>query len=248
MYFYNIINKHLKSLKNQIVAVIGGGGKSTLIKKISQELSTANFKVVITTTTKMQPFPNVGLVLRNGNTDYLSELSVILDELNIAQVANGYYKKGTLRGINQVTVNELTKYADIVLIEADGSRQRSLKTHKENEPIIPVNATTVIIISGANIVGEELNESTVHRAEIFSQKWNLPFGTILTPEIIAKELTSPYSYIRNIPLNSNIAYLINKSDLNSIGGKLLAEHLLRKCKNQVYWGSIKNNLVNQITI
>jgi probable selenium-dependent hydroxylase accessory protein YqeC len=104
----------------------------------------------------------------------------------------------------------------------------------------------VIIICGANVVGAPLNTETVHRAELFSQKWNLPFGTVITPEIIANELLSPHSYLRNIPLRAEVRILINQCDKNPIGGRLLAEHLMRKCQYPVYLGSIQQTKLERI--
>ncbi|MFQ5604542.1 MAG: selenium cofactor biosynthesis protein YqeC [bacterium] len=246
MHFYKIINQNIDQLRGQTVSIIGGGGKSTLIKKLSSELVEQKLKVIVTTTTKIQLLSKMGLVLTKNNPNFVSELKVIIDELNIVQVAKEYYKKDTLNGINRALVNELSNYADVVLIEADGSRQRSLKTHKEYEPVIPTCTSTVVVLCGANIVGEQLNESTVHRAELFSQKWRHPFGTILTPEIISKELLSPHSYLRNAPIQAQIVYLINKIDTNAIGGKLLAEHLKRTSHHRVFKASIKKNSLKEI--
>ncbi|MCH7523466.1 MAG: hypothetical protein IIC74_00295, partial [Bacteroidetes bacterium] len=98
------------------------------------------------------------------------------------------------------------------------------------------------------VVGAQLDEKNVHRAELFSHKWELPFGTRLTPEIIARELLSPFSYLKNIPLYANVSILINKADKNAVGGKLLAEKLLTKCTYPIFLGSLKNNTLERETI
>ncbi len=241
MKFCQIIHRDPQQLRGQIVSVIGGGGKSTLIERIGQELRKKDFRVILTATTKLKRLPKIGLVLSEESPNFVSELEVLLRENKIALVAQNYYKEDTLKGVSRTMVPGLTAYADIVLVEADGSRQRPLKTHKPHEPPIPVHSNTVIIVCGANVVGEPLSSKQVHRMELFAEKWNLSEGTTLTPEVVARELLSPHSYLRNVPLRAEIRYFVNKCDLNEIGGRLLAEHLMRKCPYPVFLGSLKQN-------
>ncbi len=246
MSFYRLIHEDPGKIKGQIVSIIGGGGKSALLQKIGRELVKENLRVILTSTTKFQPFPQTGFVLVKDGRDFSIELKTLLSELKLAQVAKDYYEHDRFIGVSIPVVQELSRFADVVLIEADGSRQRSLKTHKESEPVIPPFSTTVVIICGCDVVGEPLNEKTVHRAELFSKKWELPFGATLTPEIICKELLSPLSYFRNVPLRSAVRLFINKADSNPIGGKLLAEHLMRKCEHRVFLGSLREHTLTLV--
>ncbi|MFQ5639127.1 MAG: selenium cofactor biosynthesis protein YqeC [bacterium] len=248
MKFYEIIHHNLTLITGQIVSIIGGGGKSSLLLQIAKELSRKDFKVVITSTTKLQPMANIGLVLTHENNHSLSEAKILLDTNGLVLIASRYYKQETLKGLDKVRVQELRHLADVVLVEADGSRQRSLKTHKSYEPPIPPASTSVVIVSGANIVGKNLNDKNVHRSELFAEKWNLQQGDILTPETICRELLSPHSYLRNIPLRAEVRFYINKSDQNPIGGQLLAEHIYRKSDYPVFLGSLKKKTVERVSL
>ena len=249
MNFSFLIDQDIDNIKNQTVSIIGGGGKSSLLKQLAHELARKNLRVIITSTTKFQPFPKIEMVLQEDEADYLAKVDSLLAELKIALVAKEFYKDDNkLVGVNRQVIQELQKRADTVLIEADGSRQRCLKTHAEHEPVIPPSTKTVIIICGADIVGAELNEKNVHRAELFSKKWEMPIGARLTPDIIAREFLSPYSYLKNVPLHAKISILINKSDKNIIGGKLLAEKLLKKCEYPIFLGSLKSKKLRRVTL
>jgi len=68
----------------------------------------------------------------------------------------------------------------------------------------------------------------------------------MTRKIIAKELLSTDGYMRKIPLTSNIAIFINKTDLNLDGAKSLAEYLMKKCDYPIFLGSIKNNSILRV--
>lgn len=241
MNFFEIIDSDLDKIKNQIVAVIGGGGKSSLIYRIGTELVERDFKVILTSTTKIQSMPGIELIIQNETKDFMTSVSEILEKNKIVTLAKEKYKGEKLSGLDPETITTLRPLTDVILIEADGSRQRSLKTHKEYEPVIPPDTNTVIIICGANIVGAPLNDENVHRAELFAQKWRLSFNDLLDPEIIASELLSPDSYLRNVPPHSNVVLYINKSDLNSEGALKLVDILKQKCDYRLFSGSLLNN-------
>jgi len=134
----------------------------------------------------------------------------MLDEFKIVMVAKDRYKKDKLVGVDAEIVGKFKKYANIVLVEADGARQRPFKTHMPHEPVIPAATDKVIMVIGSEIVHQPLNDETVHRAELFAKKWNMALGAKLTRKIIAKELLSTAGYTRKIPLTSNVAIFLNK--------------------------------------
>jgi probable selenium-dependent hydroxylase accessory protein YqeC len=240
MDFYNIVATDVERIKGQVISIIGGGGKTSLAHRIGEELATKGLKVIITTTTKISSLAGVPLVLVQGNLGVEDELKSLLRESNLVMVADSLYSDDKLQGIDNNLVRALLHFADVVLVESDGSRQRSLKTHKEHEPVIPPKSATVIIICGADVVGMPLDDSRVHRASMFAQKWGLKEGTHLSAEIIANELLSPRSYLKNIPLQAQISIYINKSDINRDGGKRLADQL-SSSPHPVFLGSLKTH-------
>lgn len=248
MDFVNLISPEPEQLRGHIITIIGGGGKSTLLERLGTELTARTLRVILTTTTKMQNPAGMDLVLQEHSQNFISETRTKLEKRGIVTVAKDYHRsKEKLSGISLAYIPELKRFADAIVIEADGCRQRPLKTHKEYEPVIPVSTNHTIVICGADVVGARLSDKTVHRADLFAQKWNLKMDTVLTPEIIAQELLSPDSYMRNIPIKSGITFYINKSDRNSIGAKLLAEHLMTKSSHPVFFGSLKKNILTRIS-
>ncbi len=243
-----LICSDLTELDKYVVSIIGGGGKSTLMEHLSRKLSRRNMKVIITSTTKFQAPPGVALVFQNGNSNYLRESETLLRELNTIAIASDHYTdKSRLLGVNRQAIPDIRRLAELTLIEADGSRQRGLKTHKEHEPVIPTCTQRTIVVVSAETVGQPLDDTHVHRAELFSEKWGLPLGTTLTPEIMARELLSPYGYLKNVPIHSEITFYVNKADRNAIGGKLLAEKLAKGSEHDVFLGSLKNRRLKRIS-
>ncbi len=210
--------------------------------RLAKELKLRNFQVAITSTTKFQVASGVEVILQADCSDYLAEAEGMLQKNGVVAVArDSYSEKNRLLGVTRQAIVELRRVADVVLIEADGSRQRPLKTHKEYEPVVPPETTSAIIICGAEAVGRPLDDRNVHRAELFATKWDIALGTQVTPAIAARELLSPYSYLKNIPIHAHIAYYINKADRNPIGARLLAENLKKRCNHPVFYGSLKKN-------
>src|SRR5262249_26130228 len=55
---------------------------------------------------------------------------------------------------------------DVVVVEADGARGRSIKGHRLGEPLIPLCATHVVIVIGADGLESPVNDLSCHRPEV----------------------------------------------------------------------------------
>ena len=246
MHFYEIIANNLNQMQGQIISFIGGGGKTSLALQIGNELAGKGFKVIVTTTTKIESVPGVPLVLVKDNFMFEQQLESTLKKSKLVMVADRPYKADKLMGLAKHALSMLLSYADLVLVESDGSRQRSLKTHKDREPVIPSKSTTVAIVCGADVVGKKLEDGNVHRAALFSEKWKIKPGSRLTAEIIASELLSPNGYLKNIPLRAQIVLFVNKADTDMGAGQLLANKLQEMSDYPVYLGSPRSKFLTRV--
>lgn len=249
MQFLDLVHLNPTSSIGLVVSVIGGGGKTTLLDRLASECAERELSVILTSTTKFEVNSSISRIVEDETEKFWSVLERRAPDEHILAVAKGRFGgKNRLLGFNTQVVGELRRFADVVIVEADGSRQRSLKTHRQFEPVIPYETTSTIIICGADIVGEPLNDKTVHRAEMFAKKWDLRVDHTLTPEIVARELISPYSYLKNIPIHSGISIFINKADKNAVGARLLAENLKRKCEYPIFTGSLKKRQLQEVIL
>lgn len=115
-----------------------------------------------------------------------------------------------------------------LLIEADGSRQKSLKAPAAHEPPIPEFSEVVVYVVGISALGQALDDEHVHRAEIFSQLSGLALGKSITPNAVTKLLTHPQGGLKNISQNAKRIALLNQAEtpeLQSIGGGMARELL-----------------------
>ena len=138
-----------------VTAVIGGGGKTTLISTLAEELREESTVIVCTSTHIRVPgrYPLV-----TGGEDELAEALRI----------HGAVCAGTPAGGGKLTApplsfEKLAELADHVLVEADGSKGLPLKRHASHEPVIPANAGRVVLVVGADGFNKPVS-SVCHRA------------------------------------------------------------------------------------
>lgn len=79
--------------------------------------------------------------------------------------------------------------ADIVLIEADGSRRMPCKAPAAHEPVLLPQCDIVLAVAGVSALGESL-EKGCFRAELAQQILRVPGNAVLTPTLLAKLLVS----------------------------------------------------------
>lgn len=130
-------------MKNKKIAVVGAGGKTTLIHRLAEEYRRKGASVLVTTTTHM---------LVESDTDLSCDSFAIREKIK----RTGYCMAGSLcpgqkqkiGSLPEPVFHDLLTAADYVLIEADGAKHYSLKYPAEHEPVIPAEATDVILVLG----------------------------------------------------------------------------------------------------
>ena len=144
-----------------VTAIIGGGGKTTLMETLAGELSKKG-KVIITTTTHICR-PKQYETLLDADE---AAVSAALERSGIVCVAS-QAESGKLCA-PWLSMGTLAQLADFVLVEADGAKRLPLKAHAAHEPVIPPEANQTILVVGASGFGRPMRES-VHRAPIAAQ-------------------------------------------------------------------------------
>ena len=182
-----------------MTAIIGSGGKSTLLKTLGLELMRAGSRVLLCTTTHM--FPVAG-VPWDGSSRRLDaapwkpgaphvpgctcEACAGLACGSICQAGVLDPETGKLSAPAE-SLNELAQRFDYVLAEADGSKRLPLKAHASWEPVVPAGTANVVWVVGASGFGRPINEA-VHRPELFCERCGCEPTDIATPERVAQVL------------------------------------------------------------
>lgn len=168
-------------VREGVTAVIGGGGKTTLLRTLGEELARSGARVILATTTKFLPFPGIETVPGGER-----EIAEALGRRPLVCAAAPWGERGKLAE-SPVPMARLRALADYVLVEADGSAGLPLKAHAPHEPVIPAEAARTILVVGASGFGRPIREAA-HRPERYAQLAECDIETAVTPEIAARVL------------------------------------------------------------
>ena len=204
------------NIKRGLTAIIGSGGKTTLMYRLADELSQRG-RVIVCTSTKIFMPDNI-ITLVN-----VSKKDLCFEKRNILCVGekcgNGKLTKPLL------SFRELNECADYVLCEADGSKGLPLKAHEGHEPVIPKEAVDVIQVLGINGMGHKIKD-VCHRPEIYAALAGCSVSDVVTPERAAR-------VIRAESLGNRL--IINQVGNNMNEAEKIAEYL----NIPVYAGEIR---------
>ena len=161
-----------------LTALIGGGGKTTLMMTLGRELS-ARGRVIVCTSTK---------IWRPTELPVLEDPS--LEEVSAALARHGAVAVGRSFPGGKLTepglpFEALKGCADWVLVEADGAKCFPVKAHAPWEPVIPACADRVVLVVGADCFGRPVGE-ICHRPERFSALAVAALSDHVTPERLAR--------------------------------------------------------------
>ena len=154
-----------------IVAVIGCGGKTSLIELLADKLG--DKRVLISPTTKMFPLktheclgvPNV----TSGKLESLSE---------------------------QALAEHIPRY-EFTLLEADGSGGLPCKGWLDNEPVIPRNCTHTVGVVTLSALGSPATKDIIHRLPEFLSLTGLREGAIVTEQALIAMVCSAKGMFKN---------------------------------------------------
>lgn len=134
---------------SKVIIVCGAGGKTSYINNISKKYK--NKKVIITTTTKIFKTEN-----------YISHIDEETFKNNNIITLGKEFDKDKLTYAGNKELKNALRFADIIFIEADGSKYHALKIPNDKEPVIPdfiINyISEIIVVMGVHAIGRKLSE------------------------------------------------------------------------------------------
>ena len=201
-----------------VVALTGGGGKTTLMFRLADEFVAAKRRVVTTLTTRVfmreTERASVHLVLRD-RTAPLDELLHLLTE-HYHVLAYGGLDAGEDKalGIAAQLVDRIAAQplVEALVVEADGSRQLPLKAPANHEPVVPPSTTILMPVAGLNALGRPLATGFVHRSERITELIGATPGQTITHDIIAAVLAHAEGGAKGRPPTARLVPCLNQVD------------------------------------
>ncbi len=209
----------LRLESRELIALVGGGGKTTLMFRLAHELAAQGKKVVTGTTTKIAAprFPGeFSLELQETGDRFFDRVFRRLEEdgsITIGRAITSPPNK--VAGCDPEVFDELfgDSRIDYVIVEADGARRKPLKAPREREPVIPARATAVIGIIGLDALYKPLDDEFVFQPELFGDLTGLPMGAPITLKELASLAAHPRGLFKGAPDRARRIIVLNKGDV-----------------------------------
>jgi probable selenium-dependent hydroxylase accessory protein YqeC len=214
----------------ELVALVGGGGKTSLLFALAEELHQGKKRVVTSTTTKVghrEAQRSPCIVFTGSGPSWKDKLSEGLQNHGHVFLARGLLDSGKVDGIGPSIANEMYQGGgiDYIILEADGSSGRPVKAPADHEPVIPSSSTKVVAMLGLEAIGAQMGPEVVFREDLFSKLTGLESGEQLTPTVLARLFLKPEGLFKGTPSSAKKMVFLNKQDLLPESGE--AEELAR---------------------
>lgn len=237
-----LLNRVLGIKKGDIISIVGSGGKTTLMYLLAKELSGEN-KILTTTTTKIYlPTKEQVDFIAIGEKDFNN----IRGNRSSGIYSCGKYinSENKLVGIEKDRVKEFVNSFDLILIESDGSKGKSIKGWNNSEPVICYETNVTIGVIGLESFGMIINEKNIHRIDKFIDVTNGNLGEKINITHFIKIIFDNNGLFK-WSKGRKILFLNKEEKISEENLKLLINEIIKennKCDilDRVVVGSLKN--------
>jgi len=189
-----------------LVAIVGGGGKSSLMFALSRELPG---RVVMTTTTRIFA-AQLEMAPEACSTEEAGWERRLLSFQSSLLVVGGTEGERALGVPPELPAALLARHdVNWVVVEADGSRMLPVKAPASHEPVIPKGTDLLVAVAGIDALGEPIGQ-VAHRPELVCEILGLPPEEPFTPETLGRLLASARGGLKDVAHAARAAVLINK--------------------------------------
>lgn len=199
----------------RLVALCGGGGKTSLMFALGDEWRRSCERVLLTTTTHIAAAQAEGCEAWVGeHAPALLARARTSDAPLVVATAGPARDAAKLRGLAPAEVDALARDGCFtrVVVEADGSRHRPLKAPAAHEPVFPESTQAVVMVVGLSGLGEPLTDETVFRVDRWSRITGSMPGEAITPRALAQVVVHAQGLARGAPVGARRLLLLNQAD------------------------------------
>lgn len=188
----------------RVISLVGGGGKSTLMYFLATTCAKQGKRVLVTTTTNI--FQPDSAIYADGEEQALD----LWNRGGVAVIGSPIPGKGKLKAPDEGLLRSLMDRADIVFIEADGSKHFPVKVPREGEPVLLPECDTVLAVMGLSAIGRPIREVAFRLPEV-TRLLGVEEDHILTEADAARILSSSFGGRKGVG-DRNFCVVLNQCD------------------------------------
>lgn len=201
---YEAIGLDMKG--QNIVSLIGGGGKTTTMSRLLNEYQECGVPAIITTTTHIQKLEDVWF-LGEPSIEKVQQMIREYGKVWMGEIT----EKGKLKGFSSEFLEEVLKLGYTVFIEADGARKLPCKAPGPKEPVYVPETSVVLSVYGMDAIGKKIVD-TCFRPELVSTILGKSEEDVLSPHDIAVLAFDACGGRKNITDRMDYQVILNKAD------------------------------------
>ena len=184
------------------MCVVGAGGKkTTLYRLVEAHLAAGTARIGLTCTVAMAPPPGwLGEPVIADGAELVRAFDRWGRDRSLMVYAQPSPKPGRVGGVPPEILASLHAKGGfaVTLIKADGARMRWIKAPTAGEPVLPPDVTTVLPLVSAKVFGQPLTDAVAHRLERVAAVTGAQPSEPLTPEHVARLLTSEQGVLQGV--------------------------------------------------
>lgn len=197
-----------------LVALVGGGGKTTAMYRLLREWLDRGLRAAAATTTKIA-VPGPGepeLCLGETWEDLASALD--LAPGRPAVLGCRRLGPGKVEGVPPQWCDRflIERVLDALAVEADGAARLPVKAPAQWEPVVPATTSAFVAVVGLSCLGAPLDEGHAFRPERIARVAGLAAGERIDPSGLVRLLRSVEGLAKGRPPGARAVVLLNQAD------------------------------------
>ena len=223
-----------------VIVLVGAGGKTTFMHRLAKDVQGRSWRALFTTTTRLwahqfAALPNPHLATTPQKALTLAARAKPGEALALA--SKHLPEEAKVQGIPAAWVDMLAEDAkfDLIVVEADGSREKLLKAPSAGEPVVPARASLFVSMASWQVVGKPLSPHYVHRPERVADLTGIALGQPITPEALVRLLAHPQGGLKECPPGARVLWCINGVDSDALASDVVpvARRLLEQPREKM---------------
>ncbi len=224
-----------------LFAVVGAGGKTTLIHALAKHYVQQGKRVLIAPSTKIFVEPEAALVLADdhGSTEdmYVALQAELMQHACV--YVGAHVVQGKIIGLPPAHITALKAWASkgqqaqVILCEADGAARKPLKAPAPHEPVLPQGMDVCVGLMGVDALGKPLCDTYVHRPQLLANLCGCDLYDEITMTHLCILASHAHGLFQHCPEHCLRAVVLNKADVLQ-SDKVAHVHVLGATDNAFY--------------